>query len=301
VSLWAIAAAAAVAQPQAVVTVPPQHRLVEGVATDGSTVFVTSVLDRQVLACTKTCRTIATLPPGLHPLGIAYDWGRGLLWIAADCPDVAGIAKCERGALVAINRFGKPRGRWAPANMPFHPGDVSATQSGIFVSDSQSGLVWGLYPRRTGLRAVNRPGDGKSAQGTALAPSGTELIVADYPRGIGRIDLKTTATTWLPRQDGKPSVGIDGLVRCGDSYLGVYNGGAAPARIWRIRLRPAGIQRDELVEGLTLTDPTQIAFDGKRVLIVSDSGWERIGKGETARATGAQILAIPTGKNCVVQ
>jgi len=89
-------------------------------------------------------------------------------------------------------------------------------------------------------------------------------------------------------------------VRCGDSYLGVYNGGAAPARIWRIRLRPAGIQRDELVEGLTLTDPTQIAFDGKRVLIVSDSGWERIGKGETARATGAQILAIPTGKNCVV-
>jgi hypothetical protein len=295
----AIAAAAAVAQPQAVVAVPPQHQLVEGVATDGSTIFVTSVLDRQVLACSKTCRTIATLPEPLHPLGLAYDWGRGLLWIAADCPDVAGIARCERGALVAINRFGKMRGRWAPAAMTFHPGDVSATQSGIFVSDSQNGLVWGLYPRRIGLRAVNRPGNGKSAQGTALTPSGTQLIVADYPLGIGRIDLKTTATTWLPRQDGKPSVGIDGLVRCGDSYLGVYNGGAAPARIWRIRLRPGGIQRDELIDGLTLTDPTQIAFDGKRVLVVSDSGWERIGKGETARSKGAQILAIPMAKNCV--
>lgn len=292
-----IAAAAAVAQPQAVITVPPQHRLVEGVATDGSAIYVSSVLDRQILACVRTCRTIATLPEGLHPLGIAFDWGRKLLWVAADCPDVAGIAKCDRGALVAINRLGQIRGRFAPAKMPFHPGDVFASQSGIFVSDSQNGLVWSLLPRRLGLRAVNRPGDGRSAQGTALTPSGTELIVADYARGIGRIDLKSTATTWLPRQDGNPAVGIDGLVRCGDSYLGVFNG-SAPARIWRIRLRPGGIQRDELVEGLTLTDPTQIAFDGKRVLVVSDSGWERIGKGETVRRAGAQILAIPMGRNC---
>jgi len=299
VILAAIAAAAAVAQPQVVVSVPPQHQLVEGVATDGSAIYVSSVLDRQILACGKTCRTIVTLPQGLHPLGIAFDWGRGLLWITADCPDVAGIAKCERGALVAINREGRVRGRWAPPKMPFHPGDVTATQSGIFVSDSQSGLVWALLPRRPGLRAVNRPGDGKSAQGTALAPNGLELIVADYERGIGRIDLKTTATTWLPRQDGKPSVGIDGLVRCGDSFLGVYNGGAAPARIWRIRMRPGGIQRDELIDGLTLTDPTQIAFDGKRLLLVADSGWERIGKGETARRTGAQILAIPMTRTCI--
>ena len=295
----AIAAAAAVAKPQVVLTLPPEHRLVEGVATDGSTIFVSSVLDRQILACTSRCRTIATLPQGLHPLGIAWDWGRHLLWIAADCPDVAGIAKCEQGALVAVNRNGALRGHWtAPAKMVFHPGDVSVSQSGVFVSDSQNGLVWGLLPRRPHLRAVNRPGDGKSAQGTSLAPSGTELIVADYERGIGRIDLRTTITTWLPRQDGKPSVGIDGLVRCGETYLGVYNGGAAPARIWAIRMRPGGIDRTELVDGLTLNDLTQIAFDGKRLLIVSDSGWERIGKGETDRRTGAQILGIPMSRNC---
>jgi hypothetical protein len=294
----AIAAAAAIAKLQVVLTIPPEHRLVEGVATDGSTIFVSSVLDRQILACTARCRTIATLPQGLHPLGIAFDWGRKLLWIAADCPDVAGIAKCDRGALVAINRNGQLRGRWLPASGYFHPGDVSATQSGIFVSDSQSGTVWALLPRRLGLRPVNRAGDGKSAQGIALAPSGTELIVADYARGIGRIDLKTAMTTWLPRQDGKPSVGIDGLVRCGPAYLGVYNGGAAPARIWRIALRPAGIERTELIDGLSLDDPTQIAFDGKRLLVVSDSGWERLGKGETSRFRGAQIVSIPLSGGC---
>lgn len=290
--------AAAALQPQTILTIDPKHRLVEGVATDGSTIFVTSVLDRQILACTKSCATIATLPAGLHPLGIAWDWSRSLLWIAADCPEIAGIAKCERGALVAINRQGKLRGLFAPAQAPFHPGDVSTTQRGIFVSDSQNGMVWALLPRRPGLRAVNRPGDGKSAQGNALTPSGTELIIADYPLGIGRVNLKTKAITWLPRQDGKPSVGIDGLVRCGDGYLGVYNGGAAPSRIWRIRMRPGGIDRSELVDGLTLTDPTQIAFDGKRLLAVSDSGWERLAKGEATRRSGAQILAIPMSRNC---
>jgi len=296
--ILAVLAAAAVAQPPAVLTIDPKHRLVEGVATDGATIFVSSVLDRQVLACTTSCRTIATLPAGLHPMGIAWDWGRGLLWIAADCPEVAGIAKCERGALVAINRNGKLRGQWRPAAGAFHPGDVAATQSGVFASDSQNGMVWGLIPRRPGLRAVNRPGEGESAQGAALAPTGTELIVADYPRGIGRIDLKTKATTWLPKPDGKPSRGIDGFVRCGPGYLGVYNGGAIPARIYAFRVRPGGIDRSELVDGLLLNDPTQIAFDGKRLLVVSDSGWDRIAKGETTRRTGAQILAIPMTRHC---
>jgi hypothetical protein len=297
VILAAAAALASQAQPVTVVTIDPKHRLVEGVATDGATIYVSSVLDRQILACSKSCRTIATLPEGLHPLGIAFDWGRKLLWIAADCPQIAGIAKCQSGALFAINRNGKLRGRFAPAKQSFHPGDVFASQSGIFVSDSQNGLVWGLLPRRPDLRAVNRPGEGKSAQGTALTPSGLELIVADYARGIGRIDLMTGATTWLPRQDSKPSVGIDGLVRCRDNYLGVYNGGAAPARIWHFRMRPGGVERTELVDGLTLTDPTQIAFDGKRLLAVTDSGWEQLDKA-APRTSGARILAIPLGKDC---
>jgi hypothetical protein len=298
VILAAVAALASQAQPVTVVTVDPKHRLIEGVATDGSAIYVSSVLDRQILACGKSCRTIATLPEGLHPLGIAFDWGRKLLWIAADCPEIAGISKCERGALVAINRSGKIRGRFAPSKQPFHPGDVFASQSGIFVSDSQNGLVWALLPRRPALRPVNRPGEGKSAQGTALAPSGVELIVADYARGIGRIDLRTSATTWLPHQDRKPSVGIDGLVRCRENYLGVYNGGAAPARVWHFRMRAGGVERTELVDGLTLTDPTQLAFDGKRLLMVSDSGWERIAKGDATRSSGAQILAIPLGEDC---
>jgi hypothetical protein len=295
--IWLAALAAAEVQPPVVATIDPRHRLVEGVATDGSTIFVSSVLDGMIVACKRTCRDWATLPQGLHPLGITWDGTRGGLWVAADCPDIPGVAKCERGALVLFNGAGRLRGTIAPPQGPFHPGDVSASRSGVFVSDSQTGLVWSLLVGRRGLRAVNRPGDGKSAQGTALAPSGTALVVADYSRGIGSIDLKTTATRWLPRQDGKPLRGVDGLVRCGDGFIGVYNG-EAPGQILTIRMRPGGIEYRELVKGLTLPDPTQIAFDGKRLLAVADSGWAVIGKAASPRRTGAHIVAIPVSRDC---
>jgi hypothetical protein len=291
--------AAAALQPQAILTIDPAHRLVEGVATDGRTIFVSSVLDRQVLTCRKACRTLATLPPGLHPFALAWDRHVKRLWVAADCPpDVPGIKACDRGALIGFDTRGHVRTRITPEAGTFHPGDVSTSGGRVFVSDSQNGMVFRLLPNGKAIMAVNLPGGGKSAQGTALTPDGQSLIVADYSLGIGSIDIKTAATTWLPHQEGRPLRGIDGLVRCGDHYLGIYNGGAIPARIWSFRLRPGGIDRSELAEGMTLTDPTQIAYDGRRLLLVSDSGWERVAKGETSRRAGAQILSIPLSRDC---
>ena len=285
-------------QPQNLLTIDPKHRIVEGVASDGQTIWVSSILDRQILACSKACRTIVTLPEPLHPFGLAWDWGRKILWVAADCPPgVPVIRPCDRGALVGVSPGGKIRYRFAPKGS-FHPGDVSASQGAIFVSDSQNGLVWGLLSgRRDGLRAINRPGDGKSAQGTALMPSGTDVIVADYSRGIGRINLKTTATTWLSRQDGKPMRGIDGLIRCGSVYFGVYNG-SAPGALVLIRPTAMGLAIElPLVRG-ALPDPTQVAYDGKRLLLVADSGWATIDKPGFVRAQGAPIVAVPFSGDC---
>ena len=288
-------------QPQTVLTIDPKHRIVEGVASDGQTIWVSSILDRQILACSKACRTLATLPEPLHPFGLAWDWGRKILWVAADCPPgVAASRPCEHGALVGLSPAGKVRYRFAPKGT-FHPGDVSASQSAIFVSDSQDGLVWGLLSgRRGGLTAINRPGDGKSAQGTALMPSGTDVIVADYSRGIGRIDLKTTATTWLPRQDGKALRGIDGLIRCGSIYFGVYNG-SAPGALIVITPATMGLAIELPLAKGVLPDPTQLAYDGKRLLLVADSGWATIDKPGFVRTRGAPIIAIPLSRDCKPQ
>ena len=292
------AVAAASLQPKTVLTVDSSHRLVEGVASDGHTIWVSSILDRTVLACRKTCRTMAVLPEGLHPFAIAWDSSRKRLWVAADCPSgVSFIKACERGALLALDKHGRVVTRISPEVGTFHPGDVSASNGQLFVSDSQNGMVFRLTPNGRGLMAVVLPGVGKSGQGTALSQDGKTLLVADYSQGIGSVDLATWKRTLLPRQDGKPLRGIDGLVRCGSTYYGIYNG-AAPGLLLSISLTATGIKFDQPLGDTALPDPTQIAFDGKRLLVVADSGWATLDKPGFVRTQGTPILAIPLTPDC---
>jgi hypothetical protein len=295
--MLAAALALAAAQPATVVTVDPRHRLIEGVATDGKTIWVSSLIDRQILRCSNSCATIATLPEGLHPFAIAWDFSRQRLWVAADCPPgVPFIKACERGALIALDRRGQIRTRISPPAGSFHPGDVAASKGQVFVSDSQNGSIYRLLPSGKALMALVAPGIGKSGQGTALDARARQLIAADYSQGIASIDLASGERTLLPRQDGKPLRGIDGIARCGDTYFAIYNG-ASPGRLLTIKMRTGGIEFDEAIQGLELPDPTQIAYDGKRLLVVSDSGWEKASK-DAPRSGGAPILAIPLGKDC---
>jgi hypothetical protein len=294
--LAALVAAAAV--PQTVLTIDPKHRLVEGVASDGTTIWISSILDRQVLACRKTCRTLATLPAGIHPFAISWDATRKRLWVAADCPPgVSTIKACDRGALMGLSTSGKVMTRIAPASGSFHPGDVSASAAGVFVSDSQNGAVYRLSKDGYSLSPVIDPGVGKSGQGTAIDADGAQLLVADYSQGIGLVDLASGTRTLLPRQDGKPLRGVDGLARCGSTYYGIYNG-AAPGLLLSITRTTTGISFDQPLGEMTLPDPTQVAFAGKRLLVVADSGWAMLDKADFKRTAGAPIIAIPLGDDC---
>lgn len=284
------------AQPQAILTVDPEHRLIEGVATDGEQVWVSSLIDGQILQCATRCSTFATLPAGLHPFAISWDARAKLLWVAADCPPgVPFITACERGALIALDRTGQVQKRISPAEGSFHPGDVAAIDGEVYVADSQAGAVYATSKDGKALRTIVPTGVGKSGQGITLGPDG-QLIVVDYSQGIAAIDLDTGTRTLLPRQDGKSLRGLDGLARCGETIFAIYNG-AAPGRLLTIKMRPGGVEYGELIAGLELPDPTQLAFDGKRLLIVADSGWALAMKG-TPRTEGATILAIPLGKDC---
>lgn len=300
ITLLALAAATA-AQPENVLTIDPKHRLIEGVASDGKTIWVSSVLDRQIIACRASCRTIATLPPPLHPFAIAWDSTRKRLWVAADCPPgVKAIKPCDRGALVALGPTGRIVTRIEPISGSFHPGDVSASQTGVFVSDSQDGAVYRVASNGYSLTPVVPPGIGKSAQGSATSADGQSLVVADYSQGVGRIDLATGARTILPRQDGKPLRGIDGMTRCGEVYYGIYNG-ATPGLLVSITPSATGLTFDRPLGGTTLPDPTQVACDGKRLLIVADSGWATIDKPDFVRSSGAPIVGVPLSEDCKPQ
>jgi DNA-binding beta-propeller fold protein YncE len=289
-------------QPKTLLTLDPTHRIVEGVASDGKTIWLSSVLDRQILACRSTCRVLATLPKGLHPFAIAWDSSQNRLWIAADCPPgVAGITTCERGALVALDRKGQVRAHVVPPSGSFHSGDVSASPAGVFVSDSQNGAIYMFARNGTALIPVVKSGVGKSGQGTALSEDGKRLIFADYSQGVGVIDLVSGARTILARSNGKPLRGIDGVVRCGTRYFGIYNGDNPGTLVALEPGKDSLTLNQPLGEDGSLNDPTQIAYDGKRLLIVENSGWATLEKAPGPRTSGARIVAIPLGADCKPQ
>jgi hypothetical protein len=296
IGLLGLAAAAAV-QPQTVLTIDPSHRLVEGVASDGRTIWVSSVLDREILACRTTCRTLATLPAGLHPFAIAWDRGRRRLWVAADCPPgVKGIVPCDRGALIGLDSSGRIQTRIAPFSGSFHPGDVSASPAGVVVSDSQDGAIYRLAKSGYALSTLVAPFSGGSAQGTAIDASGDKLLFADYGQGVGVVDLGSGVRKILPRPGGTPLEGVDGMVRCGSTYFGIYNG-RTPGALLAITPGETGLTYEKPL-ATTLPDPTQVAYDGKRLLIVADSGWATLDKPGFVRTAGAPILAVPLSPDC---
>lgn len=287
---WLAALLLAAAGPATLFTIPPERRLVEGIASDGRTIWVSSVLDRTIVARTDNRLSAVKLPDGVvNPLGMAWDPDRRWLWIATDCPDLPGVARCDSGALVAIDRGGRVRARLRP-DQPFHGGDVSVGGGNVFVSDSRNGAVYRLRRGAKALETLVVPGIGKSAQGSALDPTGKRLVVADYSQGLFAIDLATKQRTPL-LEDGKPLRGLDGLIRVGDRYFAIYNG-SSPARLIHFRLAGDAVVDGDAVR-VALPDPTQLVASRGQLLVVADAGWEAAAKPGAGPRDPAPIMALP--------
>ena len=285
------------APPAAFLTIPAEYRLIEGVASDGETIWVSSVLNRSIVAHRNGRFTAHKLPKGDGaPLGIAWDPGRKWLWIAANCPADLRIPDCSGAALLAMDREGRVRARFAPKGA-FTPGDVSVWQDRVFVSDSRNGAVYRCDGKCAALTPVIAPREKGSAQGSAVYDQGRKLLVADYGLGLISIDLASGAETPVLLADGNRLRGVDGLVADGDSFLGVRNA-TVPGKVWRFRILDGKIVEPEVAaQGGAIVDPTQIARAGSRILVVGDSQWSAHLPDKAGRISGAQrptpVVAIP--------
>lgn len=284
------------AVPTYVLTVSPAHRLVEGVAADGDNIFVSSVLDRQIIVYPRAGgagRVIRLPDASLYPLGIAWDNQRKWLWVTGQCPkELPSVKPCGDGMLTAIDRRGKLKARLAIRGT-FQPGDVFVSNGTPWVSDSRNGAVYRADANLRSLQTIFPPQQKGSAQGLLPIDEGRKFLLADYGQGVGVIDVATGKRTILLRDNGKPLRGIDGMVGVGGRIFAIYNGDAPGALI---ELKVVG-DKLELVmidhRGM-FRDPTQLAVDGDRLLAVADAGWNDAMKPDASqRKQGATIISIP--------
>jgi sugar lactone lactonase YvrE len=293
-------------------TLPDPDLLTEDIAYDPGTgrFFVSSVREAKIVTIGKGGGAASDfVPPGRDAiwgvLALAVDARRGVLWATtAAMPQTRGYREADQGH-TAVLRYdlatGKLQKRYdlplPPAPLPAPKGsaaggpppaeerlrvlgDMTVAPNGdVFVSEAVTGAVYTVGHARDELETLVAPGTFISPQTPAVTPDGRRLLVADYVRGIGIVDLATRATTWMTHPKGVAVNGIDGLYLHGDSLLAVQNG-TEPNRVIRLFLDRTltRILRWEPLDSHSpgLGAPTHGTVVGRDFFYLANSGWDQL-------------------------
>jgi hypothetical protein len=230
-------------------------------------------------------------------MGMRVDTARRRLWVAtAAVPQMLGYAPADSGrsAVIAFDLgTGVPSGRFEVAqDGAFHiVGDLTIAGDGrVYASDSRAPVLYRVPLRGDTLERFLESPLLLSAQGLAPAPDRHALYVADYARGIIRVDLRTRKAALMPAMDTVLALGVDALAWTGTGLIGVQNG-VTPHRVVRLTLDAAGEQvvRSEVLERAhpAYDEPTLGVVVGDDFYYIADGQWERFGEDGTVADTSA--------------
>jgi len=158
-------------------------------------------------------------------------------------------------------------------------GDMTLGLNGdAIVSDGEHGGVYRVNRETLGLERIDA-GDFVSPQTPVVLSDGKHILVPDYVRGIGVLDLATKHVAWIPMQGKHDLSGIDGLYALGNTLIATQNG-TYPERVVRFALDASNtrVLSESIVERATATlgDPTHgVIVDGD-FYYIANSGWDSL-------------------------
>jgi sugar lactone lactonase YvrE len=287
---------------------PERDLLTEGIAHDARTdvFYVGSVHQSKIFRITRG-GTVSELEPELPgrwaPLGLRVDPKGGALWVAsAALPQTAGYNSADSGRS-AILRYDLQSGRLsarydAPADgTPHVIGDLIVTRGGhVYATDSRAPVLYRVPARGASLERFVECPLLLSAQGLALTPDERSLYVADYARGILRVDLRDRSVSLVEAADSVLALGIDGLYFHQGTLVGIQNG-VTPHRVARFTLSPAGdrVLRAEVLERAhpRYDEPTLGVLVEGDLFYIANAQWERFGQdGQIAKPGSLRSPAV---------
>ncbi len=277
-------------------TIADRGLLAEGIAYDSAerTFYVASVRERTILRVGPDggATVLADATAGLWaPMGMRVDPVRRQLWVAtAAVPQMVGYAPADSGrsGVIALDLdSGAARARFeVPHDGAAHVvGDLTIARDGrVYASDSRAPVLYRVPHRGDTLERFIESPLLLSAQGLAPAPDGRTLYVADYARGIVRVDLETRRAVLLTVADTVLALGVDALSWTRKGLVGVQNG-VTPHRVVRLTLDDAGrrVVRSEVLDRAhpAYDEPTLGVVVGDDFYYIADGQWERFGEDGT--------------------
>ncbi len=294
-----------------VLSLPDSTLWPEGIDHDPRTgrYYLTSIAHRTVLEIGpgKVVREI--IPRGTPGLGsilaARVDSENGVLWATTSgMPGMDGYTPAD-SSIAALLRIRLDGGtidrRWdlPPRNGGHTLGDLSIGPAGdIYFTDSSEPVVYRLRPGADTLVSYRSPLF-RSLQGSAPAPDGQTLYVADYSHGLLRIDLASGRVEHLGDPPTGTALGIDGIALHRGSIIGVQNGVGSP-RIVKLQLDPAGRRITGfavLDRGPDIVEPTTGVVVGSEFVYIANSLWNHVGAdgriAAGAKLTAPRLAAVP--------
>ena len=139
-----------------------------------------------------------------------------------------------------------------------------------------------------------------SPQGPSVSPDGRSLYVADYIRGLARVDLASRSVTWLKHAREIALSGIDGLTFVKQNRLVVVQNGVWPNRVMSLTLTDDGAAVSSASvlaqDTAAIREPTHGLLRGDAFLFIANSGWDGFGEDgaplKEGRLTPPAILSL---------
>lgn len=274
--------------PRIAFEVPADYHLIDGIATDGSTFWLSSVKDRVIVERRSGKFRAIPLPADVgRPRGLDYDPRRNMIWIATDCPVGGEGGSCTTGMLLAIDRNGAIKRRLAPPsgkaadfdqvnisgyNDVYKAGDRLTEQ--VTVADARTGAIYVCRDECNSLDDV------------------ASLLAAGKFRNLKDSGVKLDGN-WTP--PAKTDVNdVAGMAFAGSYTL--ISQRVAGGRVIAFQRFNGAIHNPKIVaQGSDVPEPGQIATWGTKAWVVADSQWSSYAAGTPApqRPTPIVFISVP--------
>lgn len=245
------------------------------------TFYVGSVHQRKIVAVKNGVTTDFSSPAdGLWSvLGMRVDPARGWLWVCtAAFPQMRGFEAKDKGKSGIFKydlRTGKLAKRYILPDGNHALGDLLIGRLGaIFVTDSVSPIIYKIDPRRDELEEFVRSDTFVSLQGLAFSNGDREMFVADYSKGIFRVDMATKQIVQLKAGENVTLLGIDGLYSYRGKLIAIQNG-ITPHRVVSFSVAGDRIDGFKTLESnhADFMEPTLGTLIGDDFYYVANSQW----------------------------
>lgn len=209
--------------------------------------------------------------------GIAIDKRRDMLWASASpIEQMVNFDSTLQSGVYGYNLSTKRLTKTYRTTKPSLLGDLVVSNNGeLFMSDSKNNVI---LTRSNGdtLLTFFSSYEFQNLQGIALSDNSQYLFIADYVKGIYRLDLKTLTLKQLTNSTEASLVGIDGLEYYNGSLIAIQNG-VIHFRVMRYFLNETmdTITSYEVIDWNHPAhhEPTNGMIDGDTLYYVANSQW----------------------------